>query len=217
MLRQHPAGRGSTGAPDHLSREQRPPGAGRRCKGGSAIGGGCNSIMIRTPRLVACEQREQRGKRAPRPCVHHVIAAQWGHPTEMGDHRVGVGLQIATAPTSSGFRSGCGREIGPRSKGPEIAHKCEATVGLERPLGKPGGLFSCIAVHFNRGAAGSSLPWRAHPKRQRPAGYRTYGARHRTIGSRRLAPSDRPARASVAWQTGVVCSRSGLLGAMRRG
>jgi hypothetical protein len=39
----------------------------------------------------------------------------------MGNHRVGVGLQFATAPASSGHRSGYGREIGPRCRGSEIA------------------------------------------------------------------------------------------------
>ena len=59
----------------------------------------------------------------------------------MGNHRVGVGLQFATVPTSSGHRSGYGREIGPRCRGSEIARQCVAAVGQERPSGKPGGLF----------------------------------------------------------------------------
>src|SRR3954471_8342992 len=59
----------------------------------------------------------------------------------MGNHRVGVGLQFATAPTSSGTRSGYGWEIGPRCRGSEIARQCGAVVGQERSSGKPGGLF----------------------------------------------------------------------------
>jgi len=46
----------------------------------------------------------------------------------MGNHRVGVGLQFATAPTSSGTRSGYGWEIGPRCRGSEIARQCGAVV-----------------------------------------------------------------------------------------
>src|SRR6202035_4698250 len=64
-----------------------------------------------------------------------------GHLTEMGDHRVGVGLQFATAPMCSGTRSEYGWEIGPRCRRSEIARQCGAAVGQERPSGKPGGLF----------------------------------------------------------------------------
>src|SRR5205807_855758 len=58
------------------------------------------------------------------------------------------GLQIATVPMSSGLRDGCGREIGPRCRRPEIARKCEAAVRQEGPLGKPGGLFLCLTIFF---------------------------------------------------------------------
>ena len=75
----------------------------------------CNAIY-------ACEQREQRGHLLARVLAPVAqIAAQWGHLTEMGNHRVGVGLQFATAPICSGNRSGYGREIGPRCRGSEIA------------------------------------------------------------------------------------------------
>jgi len=43
-------------------------------------------------------------------------------------HRVGVGLQFATAPTSSGTRSEYGWEIGPRCRSSEIARQCGAVV-----------------------------------------------------------------------------------------
>jgi hypothetical protein len=39
----------------------------------------------------------------------------------MGDHRVGVGLQFATVPICSGYRSEYGREIGPWCRRSEIA------------------------------------------------------------------------------------------------
>src|SRR5438105_8564587 len=72
----------------------------------------------------------------------------------MGNHRVGVGLQFATAPTSSGTRSGYGWEIGPRCRGSEIARQCGAVVRQERSSGKPGGLFlvcsSCVLFVFVR-------------------------------------------------------------------
>src|SRR5437879_112071 len=59
----------------------------------------------------------------------------------MGNHRVRFGLQFATAPISSGTRSGYGWEIGPRCRSSEIARQCGAAVGKERPSGQPGGLF----------------------------------------------------------------------------
>ena len=65
----------------------------------------------------------------------------------MGDHRVGVGLQFATVPASSGTRSGYGWEIGPRCRGSEIARQCGAVVGQERSSGKPGGLFLWCRWH----------------------------------------------------------------------
>jgi len=46
----------------------------------------------------------------------------------MGNHRVGVGLQFATVPTSSGTRSEYGWEIGPRCRRSEIARQCGAVV-----------------------------------------------------------------------------------------
>ena len=60
------------------------------------------------------------------------------------------GLQFATAPMSSGTRSGYGWEIGPRCRGSEIARQCGAAVGQERPSGKPGGLFLVLDVSRTR-------------------------------------------------------------------
>ena len=86
---------------------------------------------------------------------------------------------------------------------PEIARKCEATVGLERPLGKPGGLFSCIAVHFNRGAAGSSLTWLEDRNEQRPTeDRRGVPLDHRT-GSLQSQPATVSGAATIGLDTGT--------------
>ena len=80
---------------------------------------------------------------------------------------------------------------------PEIARKCEATVGLERPLGKPGGLFSCIAVYFSTGQRGPVYHgWKTATTTPRRA-TKTDGARYRRF-ARGAILCDRPVGPSLS-------------------
>ena len=85
---------------------------------------------------------------------HGVLEPQtfsWLNGSSYGDGRLSrrFGQQFATAPICSGTRLGQGWEIGPRCRRPEIARKCGAAVGQERPSGKPGGLFLLSSLRAN--------------------------------------------------------------------
>ena len=84
-------------------------------------------------------------------CVLEPQTFSWLNGSSYGDGRPSrrFGQQFATAPICSGTRLGQGWEIGPRCRRPEIARKCGAAVGQERPSGKPGGLFLLSSLRAN--------------------------------------------------------------------
>ena len=123
----------STDAPDRLGEGH--PASATDVKGEASSAAVAILSQVEAPPLVACER-----------CTTPLCASRdrGSMGSSYGDGRPSRRCRAPERAAASDQDAAC----------PEIARKCEATVGLERPLGKPGGLFYCIAVHFNRGQQG---------------------------------------------------------------